>query len=177
MKQLGGLLAAGKSVEAGEFGPGEFIQHAVRIKHVADGQLVALADIEVGLVVRRGDLERAGAKLPVHRGVGNDRNLPAHQGSPDGLADQPGVARIVRMHRDGRVTGNRLRPGGDHFDELSRAARDLVSHAVKQPLYGLHDHLLVGEGGERNRAPVDHAFATVDVAALKQLDENVQHPP
>ena len=147
-KQLRCLLAPGKPVQAREFRSGEFIQHAVRVEHIADRQLVTLPDFKVRLVMRRGDLERTGAEFPIHRSVGNDRNLLAHQGTPDGLANQPRVARIIRMHGNGGVTGNRLRPGGDDFDKLSRASGNLIPHAVEQPLHGLHDHLFVGKGGE-----------------------------
>ena len=42
-------------------------------------QVVALADLEVVRVVRRGDLHRAGAELRVDVLVGDDRDAPAGQ--------------------------------------------------------------------------------------------------
>ena len=45
---------------------------------------MAQADLEVGLVVRGRDLERAGAELLVDGGIGDDRNLC---GRPEGAVN------------------------------------------------------------------------------------------
>jgi len=75
---------------------------------------VPLADREVVEVVRRGDLDAAGAEGGVDVLVGNDRNVPVAQRQAHGLADQVPVALVVRVHRDGAVAEQGFRArGGD----------------------------------------------------------------
>jgi hypothetical protein len=59
----------------------------------------------------------------------------------------------------------------------SRGVDELVAHLVKDAVHRLHDHLLVGEGGQRGRAPVDHALAAVDVAAFEKVGEHPEDGP
>ena len=73
-EQFRRLLAAGEPVQPGQLRAGQLVERRRRRWSTSiDRQPVALADLEVGLVVGRGDLERAGAELPVHRRVGDDR--------------------------------------------------------------------------------------------------------
>jgi len=76
------------------------------------------------------------------------------------------------MHGDGDVARDRLGARGFDLDELAGLFDQLVAHVVKRAVGRLHDHFLVGEGGERNGAPVDETFAAVNVAALEELDED-----
>jgi hypothetical protein len=92
---------------------------------------VALADLEVDLVVGRGDLERARAELRVDRGVGHDGDRRPVERPPDGAADHPGIAGVVRVHGDRDVARDRLRPGGRDLDELARRVDQLVAHLVE----------------------------------------------
>ncbi len=176
LEQLGGLLPAGKTVQARERGAGQLVERAVGVEHIHDRQLVPQADVEIHLVVRGRDLERTGAEFLVHGAVRHDRNLRRRADGPAHFfPDERGVARIVRVHRDGHVARDRLGPGGLHLDELARLVHEFVAHLIEETLRGLHDHFLVGERGERHRAPVDHALAAVDVALPEQIDEHAQH--
>ena len=76
------------------------------------------ADLEVVEVVRRRDLDRAGALLRIGIFVGDDRDAPADQRQDRVLADQMPVALVVRMHRDRGVAQHRLRPRGRDRDEV-----------------------------------------------------------
>src|SRR3546814_7466062 len=64
------------------------VQMRVAVEDVDHLQVVALADLEVVEVVRRGDLDRTGALLGIGVAVGDDGNAPADQGQDSMLADQ-----------------------------------------------------------------------------------------
>ncbi len=70
------------------------------IHNVDHRQRVALADLEVVRVVRRRDLDRAGAELGIDVRIGDDGNHSADERQLDARADQMLVTRIVRVHRD-----------------------------------------------------------------------------
>ncbi len=133
------------------------------------GQPVALAYLKIHLVVGGSDLERAGAEFPIHGRICDNRYGGAIQRTPHRLPDQVRVARIAGMDRDRNVARNRLRPRGGHLNVPARLAGQLVTHLVKGAIDRLHDDFLVGEGGERGRTPVHHAFSAVNPAATKKL--------
>ena len=71
--------------------------HAAVIgEHADDGQVVALADLKVVRVVRRGDLHHAGALFHVGVLVADDRDFDVHQRQDDVAAVQMRIARVVR---------------------------------------------------------------------------------
>ncbi|OGW70807.1 MAG: hypothetical protein A3A88_09435 [Nitrospirae bacterium RIFCSPLOWO2_01_FULL_62_17] len=74
-------------------------------------QLVAFARFEVVEVVRRGDLDRAGAEFKIHQyRIADDRNLATGERQPDLFAYEMAVTGILRMHGHGRVAQHRLGP-------------------------------------------------------------------
>ena len=150
------------------------VHRAVRVHHIDDREVVALADIEVGAVMGRGDLEYARTELLLDGGVADNRDLGAREGAPDVLADEMLVALVIRMDRDGGVAWNGLRACGGNLEERSGNLGDLIPHAVERALGGLHDHLFVGQARLRDWAPVDHALAAIDVAAFVERDEGLQ---
>ena len=82
-------------------------------------RFVAPADLEIVEVVRRRDLDRAGALLRVGIGVGDDSDQPPDQRQAHLLADQLLKARIVGMHGDRAVAQHRLRTGGRDGDAFA----------------------------------------------------------
>src|SRR5207244_1634336 len=44
---------------------------------------------------------------------------------------------------------------------------------IERPVLLFHDDLLVRQGGERGRTPVDHAFAAVDEALFIKINEDL----
>jgi len=169
---LGGVAGL-EPLEAGERA-GVGVHRAVGVHHVDDRQAVSFADVEVGAVVGRSHLQDARAELLLDGGVADDGDLGAREGPPDVLADEVPVAFVLGVHRDGGVARNGLRTRGRDLEEGAGEFGDLVPHAVQRALGGLHDHFLVGEAGLRDRAPVDHPLAAVDVAALVERDEGLQ---
>ena len=186
-EELGGFFAGFEAVETGELGAGELVHGAVGVKGVDHGQAVALADLEVHLVVGGRDLECAGGEGGIDRLVGDNGDLDTvAERTPDLLAHEMGVARVGRVHGHGDVGGDGLGAGGfeDEVGDRDGVALgvggggrldEFVLEAVDVALGRAHLNLLVGEGGEGDGAPVDHAFTTVDVALLKEFDEGRQH--
>ena len=186
-KQLGGLFAGGETLHAGQLGAGELVHGAVGVERVDDRQLVALADLEIDLVVGRRDLESTGGESGIDRLVGDDGDLDTlAERAPDLLADKVGVAGIVGMDCHSDVGGDGL--GASGFEREVGQREDvalgvggggrldqLVTEAVHEALGRLHLDLFVGERSERNRAPVDHALAAVNVAVGEKFHERGEH--
>ncbi len=160
--------------------------HTREVVHVAIGgddfnlrQLVALADFEVRLVVRRRHLEHAGAELKIHVLVADDGDelLLARefggQGTDDVFADVFRIARVFRIHGHGGVAGNCLRPGGGDGQKCSRRFGDFDFEIIERALLLFHDYFLVGQRGERNRTPVHHTLAAIDEAFFVKLDKHL----
>ena len=135
------------------------------------GQAVAAADLEVVRVVRRGDLDRAGAELRVHVRVGDHRDAPAGQRQLDLAADQVGVPLVVGVHRHRGVAEHGLGPGGGDHDRVGAVAvaeRDQLAVGVAVV------HLDVGQRGQAARAPVDDPLGPVDEAVVvKPLEDRL----
>ena len=74
-----------------------------------DGKRVPLADLEIVEVVRRRDLDRAGALLRVGIFVGDDRDQPADERQTAPSPTRSRVALVVRMHGDAGVAEHGLR--------------------------------------------------------------------
>ena len=90
---------------------------ALLVEHVDLRQAVALADLEIVEVVRRRDLDRAGALFRIGVFVADDRNTAADQRKDDMLADQMAQPLVLRMNRDGGVAEHGFRAHGCDHDE------------------------------------------------------------
>jgi hypothetical protein len=158
--------------------PVQALERAVRgdpavLVHDRDaGQVVPAADLEVVRVVRRGDLDRAGAEFRVHMLVGHDRDPPVRQRQLDLPADQVRVPGVIRVHRHRGVAQHGFRPGGGDHDRLvAVAVPDRDQFAVLVAVV----HLDVRQRGQAARAPVDDALGPVDQAILVELLEDGLH--
>ena len=161
----------------GRLHPAEALRRGVRDAAVlADHrdllEAVPAADVEVALVVARGDLERARAELGIHVVVGDDRQPPAHERQDRRLAYQPRVALIGRVHRDGGVGQHRLRAHGRHRDRAGSRLERVVDH-VERVLHGPLLDLEVRDRGAQAGVPVDHVVVAVDEALLVQVHEHL----
>ena len=172
-KHFGGFLAGLEAVEAVEFWDGGAVDAAVGGEYVDDGEVVAQADVEVGAVVGGGDFEGACAEGVVNVAVGDDGDFFAGEGAPEVFADEVGVAGVGGVNGDGGVAHEGFGTGGGDFYELAGVFGDFVAHGVEGAVLGCGDDFFVGDGGEAGRAPVDHAFAAVDVAAVVEVDEGL----
>ncbi len=92
-----------------------------------------------------------------------------------GAADQVLPARVVGMHRDAGVGQDRHRAHGRDHDLA--AALDVVAHRVQHVVDLAVLDLEVGDGGLERPRPVHEAAVAVDVAALVQAQEHLDHGP
>ncbi len=91
MRLVGGVLACGKQ-SIGSSLVGGAGHAAVVGEYADDGQVMALADLEVVGVVGRGDLHDAGALVHVGVLIADDGDLLVQQGQDDMAAVQMGIA-------------------------------------------------------------------------------------
>jgi len=183
IKALGRGLAGFKPVHPCKFSA-RFADGAIGVEHVEQRQIVAAPDSKVHRIVGRRHFQTACAELPVHHRIGNNRNLFPGKWSPDVFADQVLIALIVRVHGHRHVTHDGFRARGRNFQvcacfTVSTGCRfdQLIAHPVKLSLLRPHDHFLIAQCSLIFRAPVAHAEATVDVAALVKLHKGIEHAP
>ena len=143
-------------------------------QHLDDGQAVAHAHLEVVGVMRGSDLHHARAEFPVHIRVADNGDLLPHQRQNNLFAVQMGVAFVVRVHGDGRISQHGLGAGSGKLHEFI-AARHRIFQMPEKAVLLLVLHLRVGDGRFAVGAPVDDALPPVDEAVVVQLFENLQN--
>jgi hypothetical protein len=145
----------------------------------ADGldgrQLVVAADVEVGEIVGRSDLEGAGAEFGVDALVGDHRQAAPEQRQHGGAVDQRGVAGVAGVHGHGGVAQHRLGPR--RGDRQRAAALELVAHVVQVTRLVDVLHLEVADRRAATRTPVDDVVVFVDVTLRVQGHEDLGHRP
>ena len=135
-------------------------------------EAVPAADLEVALVVARGDLERAGPELGVHVVVRDDRQPAAHERQDRRLPDQARVALVRRVNRDRGVGQHRLGPDRGDRDRARARLERVVDH-VERVLHGPLLDLEVRDRGAQAGVPVDHVVVAVDEPLLVQVHEHL----
>ena len=150
------------------------VDGAVLVHHVDDGQVVALAHLEVVGVVGGGDFHHTGAEVHLHVLIGHNGDFLVHQGQDDVLAHQVLVALVLGVDRHGGIAQHGLRAGGGQLD-VAAAVGQGVAQVPEGALLLLKDDLRVGDGGLAVGAPVDDTLAPVDEALLIELDEHVAY--
>ena len=175
------LLARDEPVEPAELrrhpahGVSPLAHGARLVDHHRHGQTVPLAHVEIVGVVRRGDLERAGAKRAVHVAIGDDGDLDAHDGDRHPLPHEVGVALVVGVHGNGDVGEDRLRSRRRDHERTPRLPHDRIGDLPELSVRLLELGFLVGQRREAARAPVDHAMAAIDQLILVQAHERLAH--
>ena len=149
---------------------------AVEPDHRERLETVRAADLEVGRVVTRGDLESAGAELRIDPLVGDHRHAALDDRDDDLASDGSPVPLVVGVHRNGDVGEDRRGPhrrDGDPVDAVAVGER--VPH-VEEPVVHLDVlDLEVGDGRPVMGAPVDDPVRAVDPAGLPEPDEERHH--
>ena len=126
--------------------------------------------------MRGGDLEAACAELNVYVVVLDDGDLAPHERDNDAPSAEVLVLRVVRIDAHGRVTHDRFGSGGGH-DGIPVFADDAIAQVVEFALLLLINHLLVAEGSEGGRIPIDHANAAIDQPLAVQITEDSEDAP
>ena len=146
LESLDGFHPRFEAVESGEALSRKVIECPVGIHDVDDGEVVPQADLVVGLVMGGCHLEDARAEFEIDSLVADDRELHLDiewEGTADMLADQVGVALILGIHGDGRVTHDRLGTRGGDLKPGAGCFHHLEFEVVEVTLLLLGDDLLV----------------------------------
>ena len=142
---------------------------------------MALADEEVVRVVRGGYLDDARAELLLHVIVGNDRDLASGKGKDHILANEMGIALVLRIDGNGGIARKRLGTrGGDHHIVLVRLTRSAffasdnrILDVPEMTVIGLVLDLVVRKGRAAARTPVHDVVALVDETFIVQVAEDL----
>ena len=131
-----------------------------------------LADFVVVEIMSRRYLDAAGAELGLYVVVGDYRDSSAHYRQDDFAADEPGVAVVLGMDRDGAVAEHRLRSRrGD--DQVALAGGERVFEMPEFAGLVFREDLEIGQCGVKDGIPVDESFAPVDQTFVIQFDEDL----
>jgi hypothetical protein len=141
---------------------------------VSDRELVVAADLEVGRIVPRRDLERSGAELGLDAGIREHRDRPLDVRDDDLLADRVAVALVVGCTATGDVGEDRRRAHGRDRD-VPGAVRERVARVRERVVHVDVLDLEVGDRRLVERAPVDDPLGAVDPAAVPEVDEEAHH--
>ena len=158
-------LPAVIAVHSGEL-PRILIHHCVIPYHHDLRKPMALPDLKVVRVMRRGDFHAACPKLLVHIGVRNHRDLPVRKRQRQRLSNDVLIPLIVWADRDRRVAKHRFRPRRGNLHKPPFLAYDRIVDVPKKAVLLLMLHLSVGNRGLAYRAPVDDPGAFVNIAFL-----------
>ena len=161
------LLARVVAVEPLVFGGTEVVHFRVERQHADRHQPVALPHLPVVEVVRRGDLDHAGAEFAVDVLIRDDGDAALGDGQAHLLADEMPVAFVLGVHGNRAVAEQGFRArGGDRqifgavlvpFRVFERIA-DFPDEAV---FLGAH-HFEVGHRGLQHGVPVHQPLAAID---------------
>ncbi len=153
---------------------------AVEGQDVDHRQFVTTTDFIVVEVMRRGNLDAAGAFFHVGMFVANDRDQAANQWQHHKFADQIFVARIFRVNRHAGIAQQGFRTGGgDHqiiftvggFCAVSQRIADMPHRAFALAVF----HFQIGDSGTQFWIPVHQAFATVDQVLFIEANKHLFH--
>ena len=129
------------------------IEIGLAVEHVDQRQVVAAADLEIVEVVRRRDLDRAGALLRIGIFIGDDRDAASDQRQDRLLPHEMTIALVVRMHGNRGIAQHGLRPRGRDGDERVTQPPDRILEMPEMTLGLDLLHFEVGDGGEELRDP------------------------
>ena len=115
-------------------------------------QVVALTDGVVVEVMRRGDLDAAGAEFEIDVAVGDDRDFAIGQRQLCHLADHVLVAFVFRMNHDGGIAEHGFRAGGGHH-QAARAIGQRIADVPHEAVFFFLHHFEVGDGGVQLSGP------------------------
>ena len=132
-------------------------------------QAMPASDLEVVRVVRRGDLECAGAERRVDVVVRDHRDVPAGDRHADGAPHQVAVALVVRVHRDRGVAQHRLHARGRNDDRVVAVP---VPDRDEFPLDLAVVDLDVADRALQRGRPVHEALGPVDEPVVEHLLED-----
>jgi hypothetical protein len=151
-------------------------QGGVGVQDVAARKSRPFRDLEVGSIVGRRDLYRAGAELAIDGLVGHDREVPAVEGMAHAPPDERTIPIVSRMHGHAGISEHRLDPRGCNVD-VARAVREHVPERHQLALDVFVLDLGIRERGPVGRTPVDDPLSPIDQPFLVHPNEGHPHGP
>ena len=165
-------LAGGLAGEATKALRHVVIHRGVIVHDVDRLEVMSLAHFVVIRVMRGRDFYGAGAEFRLNVVVSKYGDLTIDNWQDNAMADEVGVALVFRMYGDAGVAQHGLGPsGGD--DDRSLAIDPVIADVPELAGCVFEDDFFVGEGGVRDRTPVNHPGALVDQALVIELDKDV----
>ena len=151
----------------------------MRIEHIYQRQIVALADLEIVEVMRWRDLHRARTFFGIGIFVGDDRDEPPHQRQAHPAPDQLRIALVLGMHSHRRVAKHGLRPRRRDSDEFAAVLavhrHDGIAEVPQMALhFGRHD-FKVGDRRLQHGVPIDEPLGLVEQPLAVELHEDLDH--
>jgi hypothetical protein len=137
------LLARHEAVQPAVGGRGVVVDLGVQVQHADHGQAVALAHGIVVGVVRRRDLDHAGAELAVDVGIGDHRDQCGRTAAAAPACPPGGVALVVGVHHHRGVAEHRLGARGGHH-QAAAAVFQRVADVPQQAVFLFAFDLQVG---------------------------------
>ena len=153
-------LSSFPAIESGIYAS-VLVQAGALVEEINLRQLVAQSRLKIISVMGGRNLDRPGTELGLSQDIGDNRDLPIHQGQQHTPALEMAIALVLRVHGNCGIAQHGLRPGGRYRD------RFLASHHRIADLIEFAGRLLVLDLKVRNsgfaaRAPIDDVFAAVN---------------
>ncbi len=143
------------------------------IEDFQSGEAMPLSGLEVVEVMRRRDLDHAGAEFPVDEGrIADNRNLAGGQGETNRFSDQVAITRVFRMHGDSCVPQHGLGPGRRHGQKSRWIVSQRIMNMIELSLHVLVLDLNIREGSQAARTPINQAFTAVDQPVFIEAHEH-----
>ena len=149
-------------------------ERRVVVEQVDHRQIVAPPDFIVVEVVRRRNLDAAGAEFHLHIVVGKQRDDAPGQRQRQAPADGVPVALVVRMNGGGGVAEQGFR-ARRRDDDMAVAVGVRVANVPQAPVFLVGNHFQVRHRGFQHRIPVDQPLAAVNQPLVVQADKRLAH--
>ena len=150
------------------------VHRAVVVHHADDFQIVAKPHFEVVGVVRGRDLDRARAEFHVDVIVGDDRDLPPHEGQDERFSHHVRIALVFGVDRDGGVAQHGLGTGRRDNDGFAAVFYGVFEMPEERRVFAVF-HFRVRKCGFTARAPVDDAVSPVNEPFFVEVHEHFAH--
>ena len=138
---------------------------------------MALSNFKIRLVMRRRDLEHTSTKLWIDCLVSNDWDLDTGKRTPTMFTNEMPVPLVVRIYRDSGIPHQGLRTGSSDLEKPARFLNHFVPHDIQSSRDRGRYHFLIGQRGERSRAPIHHPLTAIDEPFIVEIHEDSTNLP
>ena len=122
--------------------------------------------------MRRGDLDRTGAKIGLNQIMSNYGNLSFGQRQNQFLANKILIPFIPGVNRHRGIAEHRFRPGGSNGQKFlppGKRILNIVKESFRFSVFGL----FIGKRSFASRTPVDNVIALIDKILLVEVNEGL----